>query len=38
MIICYVKAVKRLRIGVSVREIKALTIKMEIVTLIGKGR
>ena len=39
MIICCGKAVKRLgMLGVSVRQIKALTVKMEIVTLIGKGR
>ena len=37
--ICCGMAGKRIRmLGVSVREIKALTAKMERVTLIGKGR
>jgi hypothetical protein len=37
--ICCGLAVKRMRIlGVSVRKMKALTVKMETVTLIGKGR
>jgi hypothetical protein len=39
MVICCGKAVNRLgMLGVSVRKIKALTVKMEIVTLIGTGK
>jgi hypothetical protein len=38
-VICCGMAGKRIRmLGVSVRKIKALTVKMETVTLIGKGR
>jgi hypothetical protein len=37
--ICCGMAVKRMGVlGVSVRKMKALTVKMETVTLIGKGR
>ena len=37
--ICCVMAVKRMgMLGVSARNMKALTVKMETVTLIGKGR
>jgi hypothetical protein len=39
MMICYGMAVKKMRIlGVSVREMKVLTVKMEAVTMNGKGR
>ena len=39
MVICYGMAVKRVgMLGVSVRKMKALTVKMETVTMIGKGR
>jgi len=39
MMICCDMAVKRLgMLGVSVRKMMALTVKMEIVTFIGKGR
>ena len=39
IMICYGIAVKRIRmLGVSVRKMKALTVKMETVTPIGKGR
>jgi hypothetical protein len=39
MIIYCRMAVKRMgMLGASVREMKALTVKMETVTLIGKGR
>ena len=39
MMICCGMAVKRLgMLGVSVRQIKALTVKVETVTLIGKDR
>jgi hypothetical protein len=38
MMICCGMALKRLgMLGVSVREMKALTLKMETVTMIGKG-
>jgi len=38
MIVCCGMAVKRVgMLGISVREMKALTVKMETVTLIGKG-
>jgi hypothetical protein len=38
MVICCGIAVKRVEmLGVSVRKIRALTVKMETVTLIGKG-
>jgi len=38
MIVCCGMAVKRVgMLGVNVREMKALTVKMETVTLIGKG-
>jgi hypothetical protein len=37
--VCCVMAVKRVgMLGVSVRKMKALTVKMDRVTLIGKGR
>ena len=36
--ICCGMLVKRDMLGVSVRKMKALTVKMETVTLIGKGR
>ena len=37
--ICCRMAVKRIRmLGVSVRKMKALAMKMETVTLVGKGR
>jgi len=39
MMICCGMAVKRVEMfGFSVRKMKALTVKMETVTLIGKGR
>jgi len=38
MMICCEMLVKRGMLGVSVRKMKALTMKMETVTLIGKGR
>ena len=39
MMICCGWAVKRMgMLGVSVRKMKALTVKMETLTLIGKGR
>ena len=39
MVVCCRMAVKRVgMLGVSVREMKAMTVKMETVTLIGKGR
>jgi hypothetical protein len=39
MIVCCGMAVKRMgMLGVSVRKMKALTMKMEAVTMIGKGR
>jgi len=39
MTICCGMAVNRMRmLGVNVRKMKALTVKMETVTLIGKGR
>jgi hypothetical protein len=39
MMICCGMAEKRMgMLGASVREMKALTVKMETVTLIGKGR
>jgi hypothetical protein len=39
MMKCYGKAVKNVGIlGVNVREMKVLTVKMETVTLSGKGR
>jgi len=39
MMICCGMVVKRMGMsGVSVKEMKALTMKIEIVTLIGKGR
>ena len=39
MIICCGMIVKRMgMLGVSVRKLKALTVKVETVTLIGKGR
>jgi len=39
MMICCGMALKRMGLlGVSVRKMKALTVKIEIVTLIGKGR
>jgi hypothetical protein len=39
MTVCCGMAVKRMgMLGVSVRKMKALTVKMETVTLIGKGR
>ena len=39
MMICCGMAVKRLgMLGVSVRQMKALTVKVETVTLIGKGK
>jgi len=39
MIICGGMTVKRMGLlGVSVRKMKALTVKMETVTVIGKGR
>jgi hypothetical protein len=39
MMICCAMAVMRLgMLGVSVRKTKALTVKVETVTLIGKGR
>jgi len=39
MMICCGMAVRRLgMLGVSVRKMKALTVKLETVTLIGKGR
>jgi len=39
MMICCGMAVKRVgMLGVRVRQIKALTLKVETVTLIGKGR
>jgi hypothetical protein len=39
MMVCYGMSVKRKDVlGVSVRKMKALTMKMETVTLIGKGR
>jgi len=39
MIICCEMAVRRMgMLGLSVRKTKALTVKMEIVTLIVKGR
>jgi len=38
MMICCGMAVRRMgMLGVSVREMKTLTVKMETVTLIGKG-
>jgi hypothetical protein len=38
MMVCCGMAVKRMgMLGVSVRKTKALTVKMETVTLIGKG-
>ena len=38
MLICCGMAVKKVRMsGVSVRKMKVLTVKMETVTLIGKG-
>ena len=37
--ICFRMSVKRMgMLGVSVRKMKALTVKMETVTLIGQGR
>jgi hypothetical protein len=36
--ICCGMLVKRDMLGVSVRKMKALTVKMETVTVIGKGR
>jgi hypothetical protein len=39
MVICSGMAVKRMEmLGVSVRKMKALTVKVEILTLIDKGR
>jgi len=39
MMICCGMAVKRMGIlGVCVREVKVLTVKLEMVTLLGKGR
>jgi hypothetical protein len=39
MMICCGMAVKRMgMLGVSVRKMKALTVEVETVTLIGKGR
>jgi hypothetical protein len=38
MMICCGMLVKRDMLGDSVRKMKALTVKMETVTLIGKGR
>jgi len=39
MMLCCGMAVKRIgMLGVSVREIKVLTVKLEMVTLFGKGR
>jgi len=39
MMICFEMAVKRIgKYGVSVRKMKALTVKMETMTLIGIGR
>jgi hypothetical protein len=38
MMICCGMAVKRMGMLVSVREMKALTVKVEIATVIGKGR
>jgi len=39
MMICCGMAVKRMgMLGVSVRRMKAMTVKMDTVTLIGKGR
>ena len=39
MMICCGMAVRRLgMLGVNVRKMKALTVKLETVTLIGKGR
>jgi hypothetical protein len=39
VVICCGTAVKRIAmLGVSVRKIKALTVKMETVTLTGEGR
>jgi hypothetical protein len=39
MMMCCGIAVKRMgMVGMSVRKIEALTVKMETVTLIGKGR
>jgi hypothetical protein len=39
MVICYGMAVKGMgMLGVSVTKMKAVTVKMETVTLIGKGR
>jgi hypothetical protein len=39
LVICCGMAVKRMGIvGVSVRKMKALTVKMETVTVIGRGR
>jgi hypothetical protein len=38
-VICCGMAVRRMgMLGVSVREVKGLTVKMETVTLVGKGR
>jgi len=39
MVVCFGMAVERMGfLGFSVRMMKALTVKMETVTLIGKGR
>jgi len=39
MIICCVMVLKEMRmLGVSVRKMKALTVKMETMTLIGRSR
>jgi hypothetical protein len=39
MMICCGMAVKRMgMLGVSVRKMKALTVKMETVTVVGRGR
>jgi hypothetical protein len=39
LVICFGMAVKRTgMLGVNVRKMKALTVKMETVTLTGKGR
>jgi len=38
MVMCCGMAVKKMILGVSVKKVKALTVKMETVTLIGNGR
>jgi hypothetical protein len=38
MICCGIAVTRMEMLGVSVRKMKALTVKMETVTLIGKGR